>query len=126
MVAREMPTDVFGGVRSETVLFEEDRSDAAANVRRGTLVLEAPSGHRLHRHKADGIRHTKSEHFPIDDEHPLARPGVAIDRSADEKAADRHFGPGPHDGAAAGPGDCLKAVLGREPRVAELAEACEP
>ena len=111
VVAHETRLEVLARVGSETLLFEEHRSDAAAHVRRGIPVLEAQASQRLHRHKADGVRNTEAEYFPIDDQHALAGLRVTIKRSAEEEAADPHFGAAAHDRTAAGPGDRLEAVL---------------
>src|SRR5580765_3950254 len=126
VVAGETGLDVLAGVGSEAFLFEEDRADAAAHVRRGSPVVEAPASQHRDRHQADGVRNTETEYFAIDDQHSLARLRVAIDRSAEEETADPHLGAAAHDGAAAGPGDRLEAVLRCKPRVAELAEARVP
>src|SRR5262245_17770672 len=112
VVAHEMRLQVLVRVGSDTLLFEQDRSNAAAHVRRGIRVLEAPSSQRLHRHKADGVRNTEADYFSIDDQHALTRLRVTIDRSADEEAAGSHLGAAAHDSTAALPGDRLEAVLG--------------
>src|SRR5262247_3387710 len=59
VVAHETSPDVLARVGSDTLLREQDGSNAAAHVRRGIRMLEAPSSQRGHRHKADGVRNTE-------------------------------------------------------------------
>src|SRR5262249_44994461 len=93
------------------------------HVRRRAPGDESPAGGQLQRRDRNRVRYAESVDFLIDDEHALAGLRAALDGRVEERAAQPHFGAGAQQAAARLTGHRPEALLSREPRVAELAEA---
>src|SRR5438128_9380620 len=124
VVAPEPRIDVFAGIGEARRLAVVNLPESAPEVRRDVLVRETPAGRARQRGQRDRVRYGDVEDLTIRDDRPLAGLLEAVDRRADEQSAsETHFAAAAVDAAAGMSENGLKAVLRREPGIAELREA---